>query len=232
MSNKEDLLEEYFDRETSARRKGELRSQVENLDKDTAEVLFGLEEAIKVEPEVEELRARISKLKDSRKRNFFLPKVAASVLLLIGLLVVYKTVDTRKTLTNEELFLTYYTPYPSKLYRSDGQVLSDFSKYYQGGDYGKALQILESESKLFKNEDLILLYQGNCYLNLDRFEEAVKTFNSIKKSSDYSIDASWFLTLCYLKMDRIDQVKAILTELIKEESLYSGVAKDLMDEIE
>ncbi|AAK79039.1 tetratricopeptide (TPR) repeat protein [Clostridium acetobutylicum] len=58
------------------------------------------------------------------------------------------------------------------------KIFEEGEEYYVNGDYNKALEYFQNGYKISKNEDF-LNYIGCCYLNLNKFEEAISTFEEL-----------------------------------------------------
>nr|MDA3952788.1 hypothetical protein [Bacteroidales bacterium] len=77
------------------------------------------------------------------------------------------------------------------------------------------------------------LYSGITYLEEEKYQKAKTSFDNIISNNNnlFIEQAKWYLALCYLKTEKIEDAQVILSEIVKEESYYKemavGVLKDL-----
>ncbi|MBK5277823.1 MAG: hypothetical protein JJE09_03060, partial [Bacteroidia bacterium] len=76
------------------------------------------------------------------------------------------------------------------------------------------------------------LCMGNAQLEAGQLQEAEKTFkHMLTNHSDLVTQAKWYLALTYLKMNKLERVKATLWEISKS-STYGEKARKLLNELD
>jgi len=163
------------------------------------------------------------------KSSFFSWKIAASLLVLIGLSVYLWLKPT----TGEDLFETYYKAYPVEdMVRGENTTDNDeILQRYTNGNYNEVLADLKRLSKENPNNETLQLYLGNSYLNLDHEEEAIIVFQNITKQSKYYEDGQWYLALAYIKHKDFKKAKECLNWLIAYDGPHKKNAQELLHKI-
>jgi thioredoxin-like negative regulator of GroEL len=104
-------------------------------------------------------------------------------------------------------------------------------EFYDNGNYRLAAQLFEQIAKE-KDDAAAQLCLGNSYLKLNDFANAEKTFtNVVAKHAELFTQAKWYLTLTYLKENKMERAKAILWEISKS-STYGEKAQKLLKELD
>jgi hypothetical protein len=137
----------------------------------------------------------------------------------------------------QELFARYYDkPYPNVLDaktrggENDGSKRAEAFDAYEAKDYARAAELF-TELLKEKEEPNMLMLLGNSNLMLGRVEEAKQNFITLINNFDeLDIPAKWFLSLCYLKTNDLDNARKVLKELSDLEVFYAGKAKKLLNE--
>jgi tetratricopeptide (TPR) repeat protein len=155
---------------------------------------------------------------------------AASVVLLIFLTgLLYLIIP--KSVSNEQLFSMYY--HPDKVLsvtRSvDNQLFEAFIKY-QGREFAEASRLFEAILREDENNFMIKLHNGIAYIETQRYQDAIATFNRILKDGDnlFTEHARWFLGLTYLRINETDKAINTFESIINDPgNYYHEEAKDL-----
>ena len=157
--------------------------------------------------------------------------IAASLTLLIaaGLWVVNNSGDSP-----DDLYASYYTKVPgiSESIRStDPTQQSTYDKAiadYNTQDYDDALNGLNAV-----NEPEALFYKGIIQMELRNYDSAIESLREYIKVSGVNGDypAHYYIGLCYLKLDEIDNSKASLREVKQSNTEYYSKAQDLLDKL-
>jgi tetratricopeptide (TPR) repeat protein len=135
--------------------------------------------------------------------------------------------------TNQELFNQYYTTESSILTVRAG--VTDFSpvnegmKYFEQKEYQKALDAF----KLEPDNMIVKLYSGFSYMELNKFDDAIKEFEDIVVQHDnlFIDQAEWNLALCYLATNESDKARKILTNITNSNTIYNIRAQNLLEEM-
>ncbi|MBS0000610.1 MAG: tetratricopeptide repeat protein [Cyclobacteriaceae bacterium] len=124
-----------------------------------------------------------------------------------------------------KLYAQYFEPlenFESRTKRSiensDAELSQRAFQYYDQGDYQNALDIFKSlqNETLDKTIDPVSrwLYMGNAYMALGDTENAIPLFQQvIEANTGFVVNAKWYLALCYLKQENLQEAKKLLTEL-------------------
>jgi tetratricopeptide (TPR) repeat protein len=77
------------------------------------------------------------------------------------------------------------------------------------------------------------LYSGISYMELNDFEKAMGYFNFIIQHKDnLFIDQSeWYLSLCYLKTNRMEEASRLLDKIANERGVFKTKAQMLLNEL-
>jgi hypothetical protein len=172
---------------------------------------------------------------------FKLPKfyyyAAASAALLIASGGLVQRLNN-PSLDNNTVFEKYYSPYEvSVTYRSGDtevdRLLLNALESYEEKDFAQALVLFEQVLQTRKKDMAAKLYSGITYLEEEKYQKAKTSFDNIISNNNnlFIEQAKWYLALCYLKTEKIEDAQVILSEIVKEESYYKemavGVLKDL-----
>ncbi len=136
----------------------------------------------------------------------------------------------------EELFATYFTPYPNvvqPLLRGESPVQERAKPFrdYEQKNYQAAAEGF-NELLATKEEAGILLLLGNSNLMLGKSEEAQENFITLIRNYDeFDLQAKWFLSLSYLKSGDTENARKILKELGEMEVSYASRAKELLEKV-
>ncbi len=159
--------------------------------------------------------------------------IAASIVvfLMVGTSFLF---DMNGSLTNEELFDQYYSTESSFLTVRSGNTanfspLSEGMKYFEQANYNKALNAF----KLAPDNMVVKLYSGFSYMELQKYDEAVKEFTGIIEQNDnlFIDQAEWNLALCYLMTDKTDKAKNILTHITNSNTIFNIRAQELLEDM-
>ena len=165
------------------------------------------------------------------KIKWIVPIIAAasvSIIILLQLDLFSKS--------SEKLYSEYaqWNDLPSLPSRSAGNVLSRGQFLFEQKQYDESFDLFakyEEENKEISSP--ILLYLGISALELDKYQQALDSFDKLIKSE--SIDRSmgyWYKALTYLKMGHKGKAKAALKEIISKPSNFNyEVAKELLSEL-
>ncbi len=181
--------------------------------------------------------------KKSNKRIIRLPffnnwyysaaSVAALFLISFGL---WKIID--KPMGNDELFVSFYQPYNlvSNHTRSLGElpeVYEEATNYYINENYREAALIFKKAlDSNIEQVDIRFLYAISL-VELKKYEEAVIEFKMvISKYDSYNLESKWYLSLCYLKLNKVEAAHKLLLELSEKRSFYQEPALEILDQLD
>ena len=102
-------------------------------------------------------------------------------------------------------------------------ILQQAEEAYESGNFEKALELLSqaieekngfNASKEYFLKGLILMKQGFDNQNsIKGFQEAYDQFSQVSEGSLFAKDALWYQALCLLKVDKMEDGKAILNQI-------------------
>lgn len=170
----------------------------------------------------------------NRKRTLFKRKFFYMGAAVIALLISIYLFSPKPPYSSEKLYTQYIesTDLPSLVTREQGEnVLAKGQSFFEAKAYEKAIPIFKNRLEL-DNNATVYLYLGISQMELNRFSEAEKTFNSLINSN--LLDApkgKWFKALLYLKMKKIKKSKLLLEEIITTKSYNFQQAQELLEKL-
>ncbi len=169
-------------------------------------------------------------------RTYWKPiALAASVLLVVSWFFVF---SPQGMPGNEKLFVAYFEPFDSPgvgTTRSEMNAPQTWKakayEAYDKGDYAMAVGLFEKA--IVENDDpIVKLCLGNAYLATGRADRAEIMFNKIlTEHEDLVTQAKWYLSLAYLKQNKMERTRAVLWEISKS-STYGEKARKLLEELD
>ena len=169
-----------------------------------------------------------------RRKLYF---AAATLALLLATGGIVKKVS-QPEYDNHEIFNKFYQPYDVTVtYRSgntetDRLLLTALQKY-EDENYEEALLLFEQLLEKRKDDMAVNLYSGISYLEMEKYQKATHTFQTIIADDNnlFIEQAEWYLAMCYVKTDENGKAKELLDELIKKESYYKEMARQIKKEL-
>ncbi len=165
-----------------------------------------------------------------KKKRFPIWQIAASILLLLGITAFFWLNNTS---SNNDLFETYYTVYPTED-TMRGEQLLDLNialKSYENGNYSIAISQLKPFIEKYKEKTELKIFLGNCYLNTGNEKEAIGVFKKFKWEEKYYEDAQWYLALSHLKLNNKNSTCNALKKVIEYNGIRKKNAEALLNEL-
>ena len=166
-------------------------------------------------------------------RNWKPLAVAASVVLIValGYLKFFNTPNP------QEVYLSYYEPYPNIVSPSERSAESqkqDAMAFYEKGEYETAVSLFETDLATSPNSDYLQFYMALSQLSLKNSEQSVELFQNVanQKDSKFQAPAAWYLALAYIQAGDISNTKKQLQSIISEGGDYAKRAEKLLGELE
>jgi len=192
--------------------------------------------------EVNEFRDKLVRIgmQSENKREPFRLKPAAlySFLLFVVIATVSSYFIFRTTYSNEEIFAQYYEHYTAGsvtrgLENGTDDVFQLALKKYNNAQYKEAIKLfrqISDTSKLFISCEF---FNGISYMELKNYKEAIHCFKPVIKDANgfYYNDAVWYMGLCYIKSDEMNEAVKQFRILQKNESNYQKRAGEIIEKI-
>ena len=138
--------------------------------------------------------------------------------------------------STEELFDSYYTVYDAPgVTRGEGTQHENWQKAI---DYYSAKNFREAKTYFEKAQDEVpdyqlSFYKSSAFLAMSNIEDALSGFNVVLETdNDYNQQARWYKALSLIKLERIDEAKAILMNIISKESYNHEKAKQILKQLD
>ncbi|MCD2260455.1 CDC27 family protein [Psychroserpens luteolus] len=165
------------------------------------------------------------------KKSYVYIAIAASLLLLLTIPFVLNS-----NLSYDELYANYsdYSNLPSFVSRNNAAQnrLAEAEELFKNKNYKDALELFQSNLEASNNKGSIYIYQGLSQIELQQYNHAEQTFNTLIGSGLIDSEKGyWYKALLYLKQDKKEESKAILNRIISESLFNYEKAKDLLNEL-
>lgn len=235
---KEELKIKYFEQQLSDEEKVLFESLLQNDSEFAKEVAYqiNVKKAITLN-ERETLKNTLRRFEINKKENRNNSQywyIAGVFLLFFGGLAWFQfTKDSP-----EQLYQEYYQSYPNvvaPIVRDDSErnLKTDAFYEYDSRNYEKSLELF---SKIYKEEavDYALFYQAMSLMELERYEEAITTFDQFETSDNNSFSpfVKWYKALSYLKLNNKEKAIQLLKDLAEKENPQQYKAKELLVELD
>jgi len=161
---------------------------------------------------------------------------AASIAMLIGLGSWFLFFNS-PTLDTNELYASNFMPYDNVISPIErGSDIIDLQQQafmaYENMEYEHAFKLF-TQLKTEVKDPYIDFYQANILMKLDKHQQAIVLLESyIKKEGMLADRATWYLSLCYLKLKKIEVSKAKLKTLIKMGTFKNKAAQELLSQLD
>lgn len=137
--------------------------------------------------------------------------------------------------SSSDLYCKFYQPAkPFLMQRSAGTSFSnDFTEamqFYSKGDYSNAVRLLSSQP----DNMAARFYLAVSMMEMKDYTRAIENLQvvSTDKTNLFNDQASWYLTLCYLKTGNKEAAKAELKNISASQSYFNDKATILLKEID
>lgn len=158
--------------------------------------------------------------------------IAASFLVLAGVFGVYYFT---RPLSMSELYASYYEEYPmllsqrSEAQNETNQLLSTAILAYQNREFQTACAQFSQLRRSAPENAAYTFYLGLCYLELDKTQEAILTFQELLalEAGPYLELTRWYLALAYLDTEQVDLARSAFTEIKAGQFKYEEAQKIL-----
>lgn len=171
-----------------------------------------------------------------RRRMYIWYGAAASVLILFTLSFLLPI--TRKDGIGETLYAENYKTASSivsnRSVPEDLLPLETALKAYDKLQFSNSSQLFEEHLKTEPKNISAQFYLGLSYMELNKIEDAIlhlKLFTELE-TNVYSDQAHWYLALCYLKIENMNEAKVILNQIVAKSQFQKENAKAILKQLE
>ena len=172
-----------------------------------------------------EFKEYLKSLEDDNNKliKYLIKKVTLFIFIILGVSIFFIENETKTV----DLYSINYKPLTEVSFAYRGEPVNNKVRefqtaidFYLSGDYIKADEIFNKELQHDTSPEL-LLYSGLNKMAKNDFYVAIQLFNKLLYSSDiYTIEAQWYLALCYIKTNQKEKAKNIMGVLSKTEGIY------------
>lgn len=161
--------------------------------------------------------------------------IAASLLVLIGGAWFFYW---QASLPPEQLYSQYQKPYPNvaqPVERQTQDAMEGDQKafyLYEKGDYEEASQLFNQLLTNQSNNIAYLFYKAQSDMHRGAHDTAIKGFQQVidqnNNDNRYGHPARWYLALCYLQTNDIEQSRSLLKDISKSDGEFANKAQELL----
>ena len=238
-----DLINGYIDGELTAADRDELKAELHENPASAevlkryirAEAALRTLEQVALEDETEDDRLPQSLTLPTTGKTKRLTWIGVAAAMVIGTaltiwLLLIKPAD------KDNLFTSAYQIYPNVVSPSDDDSIETpvetVMRYYDAGDFATALAITNALLETSPTDSTLIFYRGIMHLELGMSVEAEGDFKIVAGSSGrFAEEAQWYLALTWLRMNRIEECKSLLTDIAVSESPFSIKAARLLERL-
>lgn len=168
-------------------------------------------------------------------RSYFIrwSKVAAMITILIGIGIIGFIIVPKVTMSDEDLFEEFYSPYSQfnnrrSIDREIDFTLKEGLSSYIKGDYRIALLKFNAVPDSLKLNPEFFIAEGVSFIEVKEYYKAIDVFKKIHEDNlVYSISL-WYQGLCYIKIGDKKAAKEIFNVLKNYEPYYLKKTKKLL----
>ncbi len=153
-------------------------------------------------------------LRNTRKTIFYIAAIAAGLALLFSIFILNPSPSDP-----QQLYATYFEVSPNvggRNVRSETELPATWEAYqaYDQQNYDLAVTLFENNIDNSSQRITDLYHLGNCFLVLERWEEAVQAFSAVVEADHLlSPEAKWYLALAYLQTGDEAKSQQLLAEV-------------------
>ncbi|WP_411032367.1 tetratricopeptide repeat protein [Spongiimicrobium sp. 3-5] len=165
------------------------------------------------------------------KRRVFPWRIVASLALLVGASVYFYFQN--QDIGGNQLFEEYYTPYPveDRLRGADLTRRDSVMQLYKVGKFQNAVEDLKFLHEQNPEDADLLLYYGNCLMNLNKEDDAIALFKGVTVKSGGYENSRWYLALSLLKKGNSKAAAKELQQLIDYNGIHKQQAEKLLQKL-
>lgn len=164
-------------------------------------------------------------------RKLFYYIAAASIIVFLGFQFFFNQNSSNQELYNDYVALDDLPSFVSR--GDDTGNLEKAQSLFENKKYEEALSIFQSQSNAIDNRCNILIYKGVSQAELGKYDDAEQTFDALINSNLLDSEKGyWYKSLLYLKQDRVEESKKILSKIISENLSNKSKAEELLQKLD
>ncbi|MCB0688542.1 MAG: hypothetical protein KDC53_18510 [Saprospiraceae bacterium] len=156
-------------------------------------------------------------VRNPRARNLTLKLMAASVIVLLGIFLIWKPTSSKSP---QQLYTDFFRPYPMVLsQRGDAEGTERLVQAYEQNNWIVVEQELGNLDPDLIPSPLLDLYWTISLLQQDKTDKAIRLLEKYRKqpvNDLYQQTLEWYLAMAYLQMGNSSDAKSVLTELARK----------------
>lgn len=206
-------------------------SKVPNEEVKAYSDLLKKEELLKLKRTLSDVNSKFNEKKSNSTRKLLYYSVAACIIALLGLQLFFN-----QNISNQELYYDNIglNDLPSFISRSDeSNPLVNAQELFENKKYEEALLIFKYEVGSKDVSANVLIYKGIAETELGQYNDAQETFDSLLNSN--LLDAQkgyWYKALLYIKQNRVEESKVILSKIVSQELYKNNEAQKLLKQLD
>ncbi|HOK52202.1 MAG TPA: hypothetical protein PLD12_01070 [Bacteroidales bacterium] len=173
-------------------------------------------------------------------RNIYLA-IAASVVILIGIVGVIRFTAVASGKNYEDIFYSYYQPYPVTYQSRDaqqgneGNLLSLALQAYENKEFYKAITLFSNvETSIPDCTLMAAFYKGISCIEVSDYKNAIQSFHKVINApyNTYTASAHWYVALTWLKLNNVEESRKHLNWLVKNDRQLNTKAEGILNILE
>ncbi|MGC8823576.1 MAG: tetratricopeptide repeat protein [Bacteroidales bacterium] len=173
-------------------------------------------------------------------RNIYLA-VAASVVLLVGIIGVVRFTTITSGKNYEDIFYKYYQAYPISYQNREAQQDNDENlvnmaiQAYENKEYYKAITLFSNiETSISDCTLMAAFYKGVSCIEVSDYKNAIQSFTRVINApyNTYTANAHWYMALTWLKLNNVNESVKHLDWLVKNDRQLNTKAEEILSALE
>ncbi len=223
-SEEYDLIEKYLDGNLSSSEEDSFQKKYESSsdfreEADLQKSLVGQIKKLRESDLKRDMGAHLSKLraqesKESHRTGKTWLYAAASVLILISSFFIW---NLNQQPSRD--YIDYFQPYPDVItVRNTEDSLSQTFSNYSSGEFEEAI----AKFSIMPPSDTINFYIAQCHISIAQYDSAIAYLETIPDHSIFLEQKRWYLGLCYLLTNDLENAELLLNEIKQGEFKYNA----------
>lgn len=176
--------------------------------------------------------------KNIRKKKI-LNKVLIYVALIpvIVMLITFSGHIRHHNITNDSIYNNYYTitiPHPSRSVQKESDLSYLITKSFITDNKKETIDSLKSLFELYGNLPILNFYLAMAYQDNGNYYKSITQYKKVIKTGDnpYLEESEWYITLCYIKLNKLNKTEENLQNIIIKDGFYSEKAKKIYKKLD